>query len=69
MGYLNMEDKTKEAIDDDGWLHSGDIGKKDDAGFLYITGRIKGTIHNYIIFTILNMLGIQRCKKAHLHIE
>ena len=42
MGYLNMEEKTKEAIDDDGWLHSGDIGKIDKDDFLFITGRIKG---------------------------
>lgn len=44
MGYLNDEEKTKEAIDDDGWLHSGDIGKVDNDGFLYITGRIKGMV-------------------------
>ncbi len=41
MGFLNSPEKTKEAIDSDGWLHSGDIGKVDTEGFLYITGRIK----------------------------
>uniref|UniRef100_A0A3Q3XCS0 long-chain-fatty-acid--CoA ligase n=1 Tax=Mola mola TaxID=94237 RepID=A0A3Q3XCS0_MOLML len=44
MGYLNMPDKTAEAIDQDGWLHSGDLGKHDQNNFLYITGRIKELI-------------------------
>jgi len=43
MGYINMKDQTLEAFDDDLWVRSGDIGKKDDDGFLFITGRIKGT--------------------------
>ncbi|XP_056140333.1 long-chain-fatty-acid--CoA ligase ACSBG2-like [Lampris incognitus] len=44
MGYLNMPDKTAEALDQDGWLHSGDLGKHDKNDFLYITGRIKELI-------------------------
>uniref|UniRef100_A0A8C9VXM2 long-chain-fatty-acid--CoA ligase n=1 Tax=Scleropages formosus TaxID=113540 RepID=A0A8C9VXM2_SCLFO len=44
MGYLNMPDKTEEVLDLEGWLHSGDVGKHDDDGFLYITGRIKELI-------------------------
>ena len=38
MGYLNREDKTKEDIDKDGWLHSGDIGSIDEEGHIFITG-------------------------------
>ena len=44
MGYLNKEEQTRETIQADGWLHSGDIGKRDNAGYLYITGRIKGIL-------------------------
>jgi long-chain-fatty-acid--CoA ligase ACSBG len=41
MGYLHHEEKTKEIIDEDGWLHSGDIAHSDEDGFYYITGRLK----------------------------
>ena len=44
MGYLNMEAKTLEAIDENGFLHSGDKGKVDENGFLIITGRYKELI-------------------------
>ncbi|XP_061172776.1 long-chain-fatty-acid--CoA ligase ACSBG2-like isoform X1 [Saccostrea echinata] len=44
MGYLDDEEKTKEAFDDDLYLRSGDIGKKDKDGFLFITGRKKELI-------------------------
>lgn len=44
MGYLKGEQQTKETIDEDGWLHSGDCGKIDEDGFMSITGRIKELI-------------------------
>lgn len=42
MGYLNNAEKNAEAFDEDGWLRTGDIGKRDQDNFLFITGRKKG---------------------------
>jgi len=43
-GYHNQPELTAEIIDEDGWLHTGDIAKIDKDGHIYIVGRIKSMI-------------------------
>jgi fatty-acyl-CoA synthase len=43
-GYYKMEDRTREVIDEDGWLHTGDLATIDDNGYVKITGRAKDMI-------------------------
>ena len=44
LGYWEDDTKTGEAIDQEGWMHSGDLGEMDGDGFIKITGRIKDMI-------------------------
>ena len=43
-GYYKMPEATRNAIDDDGWLHSGDLACRDENGCFRITGRLKDMI-------------------------
>ncbi|MDX2468222.1 MAG: AMP-binding protein, partial [Acidimicrobiia bacterium] len=44
LGYWNDPDRTAEAIDGDGWMHTGDLATMDDEGYVNIVGRIKDMI-------------------------
>ncbi len=44
LGYWNEPERTAEAIDADGWMHTGDLAVMDDEGYVNIVGRIKDMI-------------------------
>lgn len=43
-GYYNMPEETARTIDEDGWLHTGDLGRLDERGYLYVLDRMKEMI-------------------------
>ena len=44
LGYYENEEATKDAIDEEGWFHTGDMGYIDKTGSIHITGRVKSMI-------------------------
>ncbi|HKU45196.1 MAG TPA: AMP-binding protein, partial [Polyangiales bacterium] len=44
VGYWNMPERTRESIDPEGWMHSGDLAVMDAAGYVNIVGRIKDMV-------------------------
>ena len=77
-GYWNDAEATAACIDDDGWLHTGDIALVDDEGMLYLVDRAKDLVivSGFNVFpaeveeVILSMEGVQECAVvgvAHPH--
>ena len=44
LGYLDNPEATQEALTDEGWLRTGDLGRMDDDGYVFVTGRLKELI-------------------------
>ncbi len=68
-GYWNDAEATRNCIDDDGWLHTGDVALVDDEGFLYLVDRAKDLVivSGFNVFpaeveeVILLMDGVAQC--------
>lgn len=74
LGYYKNEELTRQTIDADGWLHTGDLGVMDEEGRLYIRGRSKNMIlgssgHNIYPEEIEDRLNAMPCVSESLVID
>lgn len=66
MGYLGDLEKTKEAIDEEGWLRSGDLGKCNKKSLVQITGRIKVRPWFLTVSSVLYMMRLYLTNSSHI---
>jgi long-chain acyl-CoA synthetase len=67
-GYHNLPEDSAESVDDDGWLHTGDIGNVDERGFLRITDRkkdlFKTSVGKYVAPSAIESIFMGVCPYA-----
>jgi len=63
-GYLNNEKANKESFTAEGWFRTGDQGKMDKEGYVFITGRIKELINRGHVFTEITNVGVRKLRRS-----